>query len=387
MFGKSSPYKLIIGVLIVALIGLGFAIFRRGTTPPADSPEGQYTFMVEEGMTIDEVGDMLIEDRVIRNGAIWEIAKLIVPLDPLQQGEYFLETPAIAREILGQINDNSSEIREINLEAGNVPTVRVTIREGQEIEEVFDLLEEKGVANKSDLARLSNSPDLFQSNYPFLPTPLGCNYGDEKSCIKYYLEGYLYPDTYRFVVGGDPQDVLEVMLNNFQNKVYNNLTGEQQNPGELFRTLVIASLIENETGRPLGVTDDNIDELNQERRIMAGVFENRLEQGIPMESDPTVTYGLGGLQVCQQTFDIEGCVFLDDPRVDTAYNTYAIAGLPIGPTTSPQWAVIDATLNSESNNYLFFVSDITGKKYFAETNSEHVANIEFVAGLNDQISQ
>jgi len=149
--------------------------------------------------------------------------------------------------------------------------------------------------------------------------------------------------------------------------------------------LIVASLIEKETGRTRGVTEGTASELQQERKIMAAVFSNRISLGIKLQSDPTVTYGLGELKVCQQTFDLEGCVFLDDPRVLTQYNTYYIDGLPIGPTTSPQWAVVEAVLNPVENDNLYFVSDVTGKKYFAETDAQHLENIEFVTELNETI--
>jgi UPF0755 protein len=353
------------------------------TSAPTDSPEGEYTFEVVEGDVPATIADTLYDDGVISSPNSIRIASIFTDFDPLQTGEYTLELPADPGEIITQINEQSEQIRDLNLSSLRIPTKSVTIREGLTLDDVFAVLEEEEIAPATELEELANSPELFRAKYPFLPEPLDCEYGNLETCAKYYLEGYLYPDTYTFVIGGSALDTLEEMLDNFQRKVYDDI-GDQYTSEELNRLLILASVIERETGRPLGVTDQSADELAQERSLMADVFANRTAQGIKWQSDPTVTYGTG-LTVCQQTFEIDGCVFLDDPRVQTLYNTYRIDGYPVGPTTSPQRAVIDAVTNPIENDYLFFVSDKSGKKYFAATEAEHLANIEFVTELNEKI--
>jgi UPF0755 protein len=147
----------------------------------------------------------------------------------------------------------------------------------------------------------------------------------------------------------------------------------------------MASVIEKETGRPIGgVNSSNIDEVNTEKKIMAGVFYNRLENNQKWQSDPTVTYGTGK-SLCQRTLKSQtDCLFLNSPEAENKYSTYNNVGYPIGPIATPTVGSIEAVLSPKDNDYIFFVSDASGKKYFATTNSEHEANIAKADVINQQ---
>lgn len=373
-------------LIIFLVVGIGSLLtIRAMRAAPDQSPTGEYRLIVEEGAVLESISQILYTDNVIASPQSLRLeSSLFTPLKPLQIGEYVLQVPAGTESLITQINEQSDRIQAANRNAVAVEGVTVTIREGLTLDSVFTILEQKGVASADELKLLANDYTKFRDQYEFLPTPLNCTYGDLKTCAKYYLEGYVYPDTYTFPVTATAQDVLETMLDNFNTKVYAKVAGEQT-PDELYKTLILASVVERETGRTKGVTDATAPELAQERSIMADVFINRIELGMKWQSDPTVTYGTG-FQVCQQTFEIEGCVFLDDTRVQTLYNTYRISGYPVGPTTSPQWSVIQAVLNPEPNDYLYFVSDVTGKKYFAATEADHYKNIEYVTNLNRRLN-
>jgi UPF0755 protein len=378
-----APLLTILVLIIVAIAAI--LTVRSFGQAPSDSPQGKYEFEVKKGDVLVTVAEQLYKDKVVSSPYSLRIESISTPVEDLQIGIYVLDVPADAKSVINQINEQSKEKKQFNLNSSVVPTKKVTIREGLTLDEVIALLVKEGVATQVDLQTTANSPDLFRAKYEFLPQPLPCIYADLSTCAKYYLEGYLYPDTYTFVLGGSAQSVYEQMLNNFDKKVYSNVKGELTND-KLYQTIILASVIERETGRTKGVNEATAGELAQERSIMAGVFANRIKQGIKWQSDPTVTYGTD-LKVCQQTFELKGCVFLDDSRVNTLYNTYRIEGYPIGPTTSPQWEVIKAVLNPIDNNYIYFVSDVVGKKYFAETEAEHYNNIDFVKDLNDKLGQ
>ena len=146
----------------------------------------------------------------------------------------------------------------------------------------------------------------------------------------------------------------------------------------------MGSVIEKETGRPItGVNNSNLEEVNTERKNVASVFYNRLSNNETWSSDPTVVYG-SGKRVCQSTLTVEGCVFLNGVESKNKYNTYDNVGYPIGPITSPQWYNIQAALEPTKTDYLFFVSDGIGRKYFAQNNSGHEANIAKVQKINSE---
>ena len=104
------------------------------------------------------------------------------------------------------------------------------------------------------------------------------------------------------------------------------------------------------------------------------------------QSDVTAEYGTGK-KLCQQTFTVPDCMKLDSPLAKTKYNTYQNIGYPIGPITSPQFDNINAALNPESNSYLYFVADATGKKYFAKNQSEFYSLINKVDKINKDLGQ
>jgi UPF0755 protein len=191
----------------------------------------------------------------------------------------------------------------------------------------------------------------------------------------------LYPDTYEFYTDSTSQEIIQKMLDGFNQKVWKTLN-KKPDLETLNATIIKASIVEKETGRPGGITSTNVTDLTKERALVAGVIENRFDAGMRLQSDPTIYYGTNKV-VCQTGRDILGCVGVDDPDFLTAYNTYQKIGLPIGPITSPSIETIKAVLSPEASNYLFFVADITGKKYFARTNDEHNANIEKVIAINN----
>jgi len=98
-------------------------------------------------------------------------------------------------------------------------------------------------------------------------------------------------------------------------------------------------------------------------------------------SDVTAEYG-HGRKLCQQTFEVENCIYLSDPLAQNLYNTYNVKGYPIGPVTNPQFYNVKAALNPIDNDNLYFVSDAIGRKYFSETEAEFNQSIEKVKQIN-----
>lgn len=224
-------------------------------------------------------------------------------------------------------------------------TVNVTIPEGFTLPQIAARLEEKGVCSKADFLKMAQTYDF--SYYSLI----GSMPDNSHRCFK--LEGYLYPNTYNFYKGMKPQDAIGVLLRGSQA----NIEGRYSYSGMSTHDLVIlASIIEKEAP---GAAD---------RKLISGVFHNRLKKGWKLEADPTINYVEDYIKP-----NITG----DKNRYSAYYNTYKCAALPAGPICNPGASALDAAANPAETDYMYFVSDkVTGEIYYAVTYEEHILNLE-----------
>ncbi|MGH2536574.1 MAG: endolytic transglycosylase MltG [Candidatus Promineifilaceae bacterium] len=180
------------------------------------------------------------------------------------------------------------------------------------------------------------------------------------------LEGYLFPDTYRLGLEADAAELVTALLDNFGRRVTPAMRQEFGLQGLSVREAVIlASIVEREAA------------VAAERPLMAGVFLNRMRQGMRLEADPTVQYALGYQQVAGEWW--KRPLTVEDLQFDSPYNTYLYAGLPPGPIANPGLASLQAVAAPAETDFLFFVTDCTaetpGAHIFAATFEEHQANV------------
>jgi UPF0755 protein len=386
---SNSKPKLFILLIIFGILGIiAFSVFGWYNSSindiPANAPKGVVSFVVDKGNGFGDVGDKLVKQNTLKAG--WSLPYLMQGRDKwtLQPGKYTIISPATPNSILDQMKKKSDEIAKKNINKVQT-TVEITIKEGQTLDEIIDVLAQKEVADANELKKYAQNPQNFDRNaYSFLPQPLNCQYGQVSNCAKYYPEGYLYPDTYEFYQDETPKNIYNKLLNNFNTKVWDEIS-DKVGSKDFSKVVIMASVIEKETGRPIdGVNDSNIGALNEEKRKVAGVFYNRIENSMKWGSDPTVSYGTGK-NLCQSTLTTQkDCLYLNSPEVQTKYNTYDNPGYPIGPISTPQLATIKAVLNPDDNQYLFFVADAAGKKYFSDSGDGHDANVARVIEINKQ---
>ncbi len=212
---------------------------------------------------------------------------------------------------------------------------RVTIPEGLTVSEVADLLDKAGIANKERFLMESEDPELLSSLQL-----------DGKG-----LEGYLFPDTYYFTPFATEKDVIIAMVEEFRKAFNPEMVAQSKAIGlDLHQVVTLASLIEKETG------------FNEERALVSAVFHNRLKLGIPLQSDPTVIYGLK---------NFSGTLTRKDLESPSPYNTYRIQGLPPGPICNPGVSSLTAALNPAQVPYLYFVSKNDGSHLFSVNLQDH----------------
>jgi UPF0755 protein len=380
-FNTSKSFKIIPLLFFVAIFAF-FGIWTKSSFFDSGSRSGQFSLEVKAGDNLASVGDNLASARVINNSLSLPIHSQFQEKWILLPGNYSLNLPANPTSVLTQLKQQSQAIEK----TAKKGSVKLTFKEGDTVDDIITKVEKAGIVNSQEMSKIAQSKVGFEQ-FSFLPPKLDCEYGNINQCAKYYLEGYLYPDTYEFALPTNATEIYTKMLKNFEKKVWSKIPNKP-NPSNFYNIVNMASVIERETGRPIeGVNDNNREEFIKEKKLMAGVFFNRLENKMKWQSDPTVTYGTGK-SLCQQTLKSQNnCLYLNSPEMATGYNTYSRLGYPIGPTTSPTWDSIQAVIEPIENDFLFFVSDATGRKYFANTNLQHENNIAKVNIINSKLNK
>jgi UPF0755 protein len=246
----------------------------------------------------------------------------------IKAGEYLLSPTQTPQDILDY------------LVQGKVREYVVTIPEGFNMFQIADLLKKAGLVSRKSF--LAAARDI-----EFLHT-LGI---DADSA-----EGYMYPDTYQLTRDATAHEIVRTFVKHFW-EVWNSegFDKRTEKMGVSIQDIVIlASIVEKEAMQP------------RERPIIASVFWNRLKRGMPLQSDPTVYYGL-----LVETKVNRHCLRWRDLRRKTPYNTYIIKGFPAGPISNPGKASIRAVLYPARDSYLYFVSKNDGTHYFSHTLAEH----------------
>ena len=279
---------------------------------------------VEAGDSLATVARKLREQKVISNGLFFSLwARLTGVEKKIHQGLYRFDSRVSPSEVLDR------------LVTGKGIFQAVTIPEGFTIKEIAELLDKMQIAGKETFLAAAADASLLAQ--------LGLQ---DKG-----LEGYLFPSTYYFVPSTPERDIIIAMAEQFRKSSQPVLAqakaAVQLTPHEL---LTLASIIEKETG------------VESERPLVSAVFHNRLKRQMPLQSDPTVIYGLK---------NFNGNLTKKDLRDDNPYNTYRISALPPGPICNPSISSIKAALGPADVHYLYFVSKNDGSHFFSEMIEEH----------------
>jgi UPF0755 protein len=306
--------------LLMVVIIVGFGVFF---TRPARKGGINQVITIREGMSLKEVASALKGNGIIANKDLFMLwTRLLGNSRKIKAGEYLL-------------NSGMAPVRIIEiLTRGIIITYPVTVPEGFSIEQIGDILAANGLADKKLFVSLAHEPGVIKK------------YGISGPS----LEGFLYPDTYQFGKGLPPSLIIDVMVKRFWEIVgpyMDRIKGLKMTVEEV---ITLASIVEKETGTA------------EEMPLIASVFLNRLRNGMRMESDPTVIYGMN---------DFTGNLTRKDLLESTPYNTYVIRGLPPGPIANPGLASIKAVLYPAETDYLYFVSKNDGTHYFSSSLEEH----------------
>lgn len=306
--------------IIVGAIGFFWAAHQFNGQGPL--PE-EKLISVERGMGLNQIAALLEDENAIAHRYLFIFgARVLGAASDLKAGEYQLEAGISAKDIITKLRDHDVFGR------------RVTIREG---------------LTSFEVVRLLNEVDELSGDIDTVPP-----------------EGSLLPNTYDYRLGEPRADVIARMSSDMTDVL--DAAWEARVEGLPIKTkeeaLTLASIIEKETA------------VASERERVAGVFINRLNRGIPLQTDPTVIYAITkGKHKNDGKGPLGRRLLRKDLTYNSPYNTYQNAGLPPGPIANPGKASIEAALNPETHNYIFFVADGTGGHAFGETLREHNNNV------------
>lgn len=346
---RGSKWFLAGSLVAVAVIGGGL-LYLSGELGGTDVEPGQPVELeVEPGTSVRALANGLAEQGVVRRAGSFVNAASDAQLEQhLQPGGYDLETGMDNEEAVQAFLDGPDRSH----------TVRVTIPEGLPVEVILERLaegfEDRSVEDFRAVLDERTAAGEDAEGVLALPewVPEPAEAGDE--VIEPY-EGLLFPETYDFEPDRTPREVLQRLIEQ-TDRVMERSLAEEETDLEPYEVLIKASLIERET------------RVADERARVAGVVENRLEQGMRLQIDASVLYARG--EHTQR-------VLTEDTEIESPYNTYRVEGLPPGPIAAPGEAALRATLDPEEHDFLFYVlaPECDGSHQFAEDDAGHQRNV------------
>lgn len=327
-FHKKHFYYIAASLIILILFFL--KVFHDMGNNREFAYQGSRVVRIAEGMTTAEIADMLNERQLVKNTSAFRMeARLMGSAEKLQAGVYQLEGGLSNREIIGVLSK------------GKVQFLSFTLPEGFTVVRTAEKIEIEGLGSAKkfmDAAKRYAPYYYMRTNDPN---------------VRYTAEGFIFPATYELSADITEVQLLEKMVEQFNSEMKKEdiFEAAHRQMMSLRDVINIASMVEKEAVFP------------EEQPRIAGVFLKRLEIGMPIQSDTTIQYILGGKQRDIITFkDIE----IEDP-----YNTYQNIGLPPGPIACPGMKAIKSVLNPERTDYLYFVAEKDGHHRFGTTYIEH----------------
>ena len=339
---RRFPWMAVIMLVCIAVVVLAVTQIGRNWLVPANANDTQIVEVeIPEGTPVSTMGDILEEQGLIRSSSAFSLlVRVQGAAANLQAGVHDLSPSMTMPEIVAALQEGAEE-------AG---MLKVTVNEGLTVDQIAEVVADSTSYSAEDFLNLMTNQEFLAQlvqQYPILTD----SYNNPN--VRYVLEGYLFPATYD-VAQGETLESLVTQMVDKTNEVLSKYQADiDASSYSLQDIMSIASLVEKE-----GQT-------TEDRKLIAGVFYNRLEQGMPIQSDISVLYALG---------THKEMVTYDDLEVDSPYNLYTNAGLPPGPMNSPSEDAIAAALEPTDNDYLYFYANLkTGEVFYTADYEQHQA--------------
>ncbi len=340
--------RIFLSLIIFAILGFcaSFSYFLFALGPVAKSSLAK-NFEIKSGQSLEEIAANLKTADLIRSKKVFKLYAIISGrAHLLKPGDYILDSASGAPAILRRLVQGAKE------------EITAVIIEGMTLRDIEEKLNAAGILSSPKAISQFNF-DTLKKNYEFLVSVKG-------------LEGYLFPDTYKFFKNSSAEAVIRKLLDNFQKKAWPVLKTCLGSAGRCQgltkdQLLTLASLLEKEVP------------FVEDKEIVAGILLDRLELGIALQVDATISYAK-----CLGTFVFCGnpAIKRGDLKWQSLYNTYLYPGLPPGPISNPGLASITAATNPQKSDYMYYLSDPKTKKtIFSRTLDEHNDNRAKYLGL------
>ncbi|WP_026583775.1 endolytic transglycosylase MltG [Bacillus sp. J33] len=324
----------------VAIIGGGYFYINSALKPVDPESDQQKKVEIPIGSSVTGIANILEENGVIKDARVFKYYVKFRNEAGFMAGEYVLKPSMTMPEILDSLK-TGKVMEEL--------VFKITIPEGKQLEQIAGIIGEKIDQKPEAVLKKLNDKAFIESLMAEYPNLLTEEILAEN--IKYPLEGYLFPATYPFYKEEVTiEEVVKVMLDKTQS-VINEYRGDmEQQKFTPHKLLTMASLIEEEATEKV------------DRDQIASVFYNRIETGMPLQTDPTVLYAQG---------EHKSRVLYKDLEIDSPYNTYKYPGLTPGPISNAGISSIEAALLPAETDYLYFLATSSGDVLFSKTLDEH----------------
>ena len=371
---KKSRLKGFLVTVLVLLILLGAGGFfglryAESALQPVDPSSKQYmTVQIPDGSNAQEIGSTLEKSGVIKNGLVFTLYVKYKNYNELKSGYYNLQKSMSVEDVIKELQKGGTP------EPQEVTLASLTIPEGYTLEQIAQTVGQlqgnfkEVLTAEAFLAKVQDENFIAQevTKYPNLLESLPT----KDSGVRYRLEGYLFPATYTIKENTTVESLIDEMLAAMDKNLSSHYATIKEKNLTVNELLTIASLVEKEGAK------------TEDRKLIAGVFYNRLNLGMPLQSNIAILYAEGKLG--------QNISLADDAAIDTSidspYNDYTKVGLMPGPVDSPSLDAIESSINQTKSDYLYFVANVQdGKVYYATTLEEHDRNVQ--EHINSKLNQ
>ena len=371
---KKSRLKGFLVTVLVLLILFGAGGFfglryAESALQPVDPNSKQYmTVQIPDGSNVQEIGSTLEKSGVIKNGLVFTLYVKYKNYNELKSGYYNLQKSMSVEDVIKELQKGGTP------EPQEVTLANLTIPEGYTLEQIAQTVGQlqgdfkEPLTAEAFLAKVQDETFIAQevAKYPNLLESLPA----KDSGVRYRLEGYLFPATYTIKESTTVESLIDSMLAAMDKNLSSHYAAIKEKNLTVNELLTIASLVEKEGAK------------TEDRKLIAGIFYNRLNLGMPLQSNIAILYAEGKLG---QNISLSDDAAIDT-SIDSPYNVYTKVGLMPGPVDSPSLDAIESSINQTKSDYLYFVANVQdGKVYYATTLEEHERNVQ--EHINSKLNQ
>ena len=359
-------------LILLALLGVGgFYGYRyaESALQPVDPSSKQFVKVyIPNGANSQEIGSILEKSGLVKHGLLFTAYVKYKNYSDLKSGYYNLQKSMSTEDLIKALQVGGTP------EPQEVIFANLTIPEGYTLEQISHAVGQlqgdfkEPLTAEAFMAKIQDENFIAQevAKYPKLLESLPA----KDSGVRYRLEGYLFPATYTIKESTTIESLIDEMLATMDKNLSPHYATIKEKNLTVNELLTIASLVEKEGAK------------TEDRKLIAGVFYNRLNLGIPLQSNIAILYAEGKLG---QKISLADDVAIDT-AIDSPYNVYTNIGLMPGPVDSPSLDAIESSINQTKSDNLFFVANVQdGKVYFAATKEEHDKNVE--EHINSKLKQ